>query len=274
MLHRIIPSSGELLPVIGLGSWIQFDIASLSPEKPQLLEVLRLMQEAGAKVIDSSPMYGRSEEMIGELSRQTERADDFFYATKVWTTGREAGIRQMKESMQKMQRPVMDLFQVHNLVDWKVHLATLRKWKEEGKLRYTGITHYQTSAHPELERIIQTEQLDFVQFNYSLLTRNAEKRLLPLCADRGVAVLINEPLEKGRLFQLIANTPLPPWAIEAGIESWAGFFIQFILSHPAVTCVIPGTSVPLHMRQLLEAGKKTPLTAPIRLQMAAFFNDR
>ena len=254
MNKRIIPSSGEKLPVIGLGSWIQFDVER-QEEKKELKEVLNLMHSYEAKMIDSSPMYDRSEKVIGELTSKDEMADKFFYATKVWTSGKEEGIEQMKASMKKMQRKVMDLIQIHNLVDWQTHLETLRKWKDEGLIRYYGITHYTTSSHSQLEEIIRKEPMDFVQFNYSIATRNAEKSLLPLAADKGVAVMINEPLEKGRLFENVANKSLPPWVSELGIKDWAGYFLKYIISHPAVTCVIPATSNPVHAKSNFEAGE-------------------
>jgi len=208
MLTRKIPSSGESLPVIGLGTWIQFDVADNSSEKPQLTEVLKTLRTKGGSLIDSSPMYGRSEKVVGDLTSQLS-ADEFFYATKVWTTGKNEGIDQIKSSFAKMQRTTMDLLQIHNLVDLQTHLQTLRKMKEEGTIRYIGITHYQSSYHAELERIICTEPVDFVQFNYSVLSRNAEKSLLPTAADNGVAVIINEPFEKGKLFDKVRNKTLP-----------------------------------------------------------------
>ena len=273
MLQRLIPSTNEPIPAIGIGSWIQFDVGDQSPEREELKQVLRLMHERKATLIDSSPMYGRSEQVIGELTSETGLAQSFFYATKVWTKGREAGIKQMKESMQKMKRPVMDLIQIHNLVDWQTHLKTIRQWKKEGAIRYTGITHYTTSSHVDLEQIIQKEPVDFVQFNYSIGTRHAEKRLLPLAKDKGVAVIINEPLEKGRLFDKVRNTSLPPWTKDYGIESWAGFFLKFIISHPAVTCVIPATSDSAHAKDNLKAGEGVIPEEKGRKMMAKYFDE-
>jgi diketogulonate reductase-like aldo/keto reductase len=272
MLQRIIPSTGEALPVIGIGSWLQFDIGNNLSERQDLKQVLTLMHQHGARLIDSSPMYGRSEEVIGELTNETGLADKFFYATKVWTNGKEAGIRQMKESMQKMKRSEIELMQIHNLVDWQTHLKTMRQWKAEGRIRYTGITHYTTSFHAQLEEIIKDETLDFVQFNYSIATRNAEKRLLPLAMDKGVAVIINEPLEKGRLFEKAGTKPLPSWAAEYDIQSWAGFFLKYIVSHPAVSCVIPATSNPVHMADNLAAGEGIMPDEKGRKRMAEYFD--
>ena len=273
MLRRTIPSSGETIPVIGVGSWIQFDVSAHSSDRKDLKDVLSLMHEHKATVIDSSPMYGRSEQVIGELTHETALADEFFYATKVWTNGREPGIRQMKESMQKMRRSTMDLFQIHNLVDWQTHLKTLRQWKAEGMIRYLGITHYTTSSHFQLEEIIRKEPLDFVQFNYSISTRNAEKTLLPLAIDKGVAVIINEPLEKGRLFEHVRNKTLPPWADDYAVKNWSAFFLKYIISHPAVTCVIPATSNPAHMKDNLSAGEGAMPDEGARKKMAKYFDE-
>lgn len=273
MLRRTIPSSGETIPAIGIGSWIQFDISTHSSDREDLKKILALMNEQKATVIDSSPMYGRSEQVIGELTHESGLAEKFFYATKVWTSGKEAGIRQMKESMQKMRRSTMDLIQVHNLVDWQTHLKTLRQWKAEGIIRYLGITHYTTSSHPQLEDIIRKESLDFVQSNYSILTRNAEKTLLPLAMDKGVAVIINEPLEKGRLFEKVRNKSLPSWAAGYDIKSWAAFFLKYIVSHPAVTCVIPATSNLAHMKDNLSAGEGIIPDQNARKKMKDYFDD-
>jgi diketogulonate reductase-like aldo/keto reductase len=253
MITRTIPLSGESLPVIGLGTWQTFDVAR--DRYRALQQVLTLMHTAGARLIDSSPMYGRSEQVIGDTSSAIPIANDLFYATKVWTTGLEEGTRQMKASMQKMQRQTMDLMQIHNLTDWKTHLPQLRRWKEEGIIRYIGITHYTDASHEELEKILRTEKLDFVQFNYSIAARNAEKRLLDAAAAKGVATLINRPFGEGKLFIAIKGKPLPPWAKEMGIDSWAAFFLKYIIAHPAVTCVIPATGDPAHLLDNLKAGE-------------------
>ncbi|MGG9964016.1 aldo/keto reductase [Ferruginibacter sp. SUN106] len=253
MIKRIIPSSGEALPVIGLGTWQTFDVTGNA--YPGLKEVLTKMHTAGGTLIDSSPMYGRSENAIGDICSAMPAADDFFYATKVWTTGLQQGIEQMESSMQKMQRTRMDLMQIHNLTDWKTHLPQLRRWKESGKIRYIGITHYTDASHEELEKIITAEKLDFVQFNYSITARNAEKRLLNVAAANGVATLINRPFGEGKLFGAVNGKPLPAWAKEIGIESWAAFFLKYIIAHPAVTCVIPATGNPAHVMDNLKAGE-------------------
>jgi diketogulonate reductase-like aldo/keto reductase len=254
MIMRAIPSSNEIIPVIGLGTWKQFDIGSSPEEWKPRFEVLKKMSEEGSTLIDSSPMYGRSEEVVGDLTNESGEAEQFFYATKVWTTGEQEGINQMNDSMRKMRRTTMDLMQIHNLVDWKTHLKTMNRWKAEGEIRYTGITHYTVSSHDELERIIKTTKLDFVQFNYSIRTRNAEKSLLNAARDNGVAVIINEPLEKGSLFNAVKRISPPEWSNEYDINNWGEFFLKYIIAHPAVTCVIPATSNAMHMADNMRAG--------------------
>ena len=254
ILTRAIPSSGESLPVVGLGTWRQFDVGTSATDRQPLIEVLKRMYENSGKMIDSSPMYARSEEVIGDLTNDIKQADKFFYATKVWTTGKQEGIEQMNASFRKMRRSKMDLMQVHNLIDWQTHLETLRTWKHEGKVRYIGITHYIDSAHDELEKIIRSRRPDFVQFNYSIRSRHAEQRLLNAAKDSGVAVIINQPFESGSLFDAVQGKSLPAWASDYEIKNWAQFFLKYILSHPAVNCAIPGTSNPDHLMENIAAG--------------------
>jgi len=271
MLTRTIPSSGEQLPVVGLGTWKQFDVESTESLLQPLREVLKIMVEYGGKVIDSSPMYGKSEQVIGDLTTEPRITDKLFYATKVWTSGVQNGVEQMEESMKKMKRKTMDLMQIHNLVDWQTHLKTLKNWKEENKIRYTGITHYTESSHDELEEIIKAEEVDFVQFNYSINVRNAEKTLLEIAKDKGVAVIINEPYDKGNLFNAVKGKDLPEWASEYDIKSWGQFFLKYIISHPAVTCVIPGTSNPKHLVDNMSAGYGKLPDEKARIKMINFF---
>ncbi len=253
MIKRKIPSTGEELPVIGIGTWQVFDV---TPEKyPVLEKVLDVLHKNGASLIDTSPMYARAEKAIGDVTSDLDKADNFFYATKVWTTGAEQGLRQMESSMKKLQRKTIDLMQIHNLVDWKTHLAHLRDWKADGKIRYIGITHYTDEHHEQLERIMKDEQPDFVQFNYSITNRHAEIRLLDAARDLGIATLINRPFGTGNLFNLVKGKPLPAWAREHGIESWAVYFLKYIIAHPAVTCVIPATANPSHEALNVNAGK-------------------
>jgi len=271
MIRRKIPSSGELLPVIGLGSWLQFDVNRTESELMPLLEVLKKMIDYGGRVIDSSPMYGRAEEIIGDLTSELGIADKFFYATKVWTTGRENGIEQMTASSKKMRRNTIDLMQIHNLVDWQTHMKTLKDWKDKGKIRYIGITHYTASAHEQLEEIIKLKEIDFVQFNYSIGVRNAEDRLLNASKDHGVAVIINEPYEGGALFKVVKGKTLPEWSKESDISSWGQFFLKYIISHPAVTCVIPGTSDPKHLVDNMEAGYGQLPDEKMKKRMVEYF---
>jgi aryl-alcohol dehydrogenase-like predicted oxidoreductase len=254
MNKRKIPSSNESLPVIGLGTWQTFDVDNSEAERAALREVLNTLVSSGASVVDSSPMYGSSETVVGDLSKELKIRDQLFLATKVWTSGQQAGINQMNSSFQKMKTEMIDLMQVHNLIDVSTHLKTLRDWKDKGKIRYMGITHYTTGAYPELMRLIKNEQLDFVQFNYNIAVRNAEKELLPLAQDKGVAVIINRPFEEGALFSRVKGKPLPECASDYGIKSWGQFFLKFIVSHPAVTCAIPGTSKVKHLEDNLAAG--------------------
>lgn len=251
---RLIPKTREPLPVIGMGTWQTFDVGGDASERQPLREVLRRFYAAGARVIDSSPMYGRSEEVVGELLAELGERPRTFLATKVWTTGQAQGVREMNESMRRMRAgEAIDLMQVHNLVDVETHLATLREWKAAGKVRYVGVTHYALSAFAALERWIRSGQLDFVQLPYSVAVREAEKRLLPAAKDQGVAVLVMRPFEGGTLFSRARKLPLPPFAAELGATSWAQLFLKFIVAHPAVTCAIPATSKPEHVADNLRA---------------------
>ncbi|HJZ88331.1 MAG TPA: aldo/keto reductase [Polyangia bacterium] len=247
ILTRKIPRSGEPLPAVGLGTWQTFDVGEGAAERAPLSEVLRRLAAGGGKLVDSSPMYGRAESVVGDLASAAALRDRLFLATKVWTTGRAAGEAQMQESMRRLHAgDRLDLMQIHNLLDWQTHLPVLRRWKEQGRFRYIGITHYQLSAFGEIERLLRTEKLDFVQLPYSIGVREAERRLLPAAAETGTAVIVMRPFEAGALFGKIRSTPLPPWAAELDARSWAQFFLKFILAHPAVTCAIPATNKPEH----------------------------
>jgi len=254
MLERSIPSTGERLPVIGLGTSNVFDVGTEARDRKPLQEVLHIQLDGGGSLLDTSPMYGRSEEVAGDLIASAQARSKMFLATKVWTRGREAGLQQIETSMRLLKSKSLDLIQVHNLLDLDTHLETLRKLKEEKRIRYLGITHYTVASHADLQRVIESEPLDFVQFNYSIVTRDAEQRLLPLAAERKVATLINRPFEDGALFARVKGKALPPWAAEIDCTSWAQFFLKFIVSHPAVTCVIPATAKPDHMRDNVKAG--------------------
>jgi diketogulonate reductase-like aldo/keto reductase len=254
MHARRIPSSGEALPVIGVGTWQTFDVGADAAARASLEEVLKILFDAGGRVVDSSPMYGSSEALVGELCAPLRLCAPLFMATKVWAQGREEGIRQMQRSIERMRAGQLDLMQVHNLVDVETHTRTLLAWKAEQRVRYIGITHYTASAHAAVERWLRTRQHDFVQINYSLEEPHAAERLLPLARDLGVAVIVNRPFAEGGMFRRVRGKPLPAWAAELGIASWAQYFLKWIVSHPAVTCAIPGTAKPAHMRDNVGAG--------------------
>ena len=247
LIRKAIPSSGELLPVIGMGTSQTFDVAKDEKVIEQLSEVLAAFFSGGGTVIDSSPMYGQAEARVGDVLRQLSPRPEVFAATKVWTESREAGIKQMEESAKLMDVSPLDLIAVHNLRDWKQHLSTLKEWKEQGKVRYIGITTSHGRYHHELLKIMHREPLDFVQFTYNIADREAEKELLPLARDRGIATMINRPFQRAELFSATKGRKLPAIAAEIGCESWGQFFLKFVVSHPAVTCVIPATSKPHHM---------------------------
>ena len=270
IITKPIPRTDESLPVIGLGTWQTFDVGRSESERAALREVLREFARLGGRVIDSSPMYGRSESVVGDLAAELKLDSTLFVATKVWTSGREAGIRQMEESFHRLRANRMDLMQIHNLVDWRTHLTTLREWKKEGRVRYIGVTHYTASAYEQLARVLESEELDFVQLNYSLAERQAERRLLPLAAERGVAVLVNRPFAQAQLFSKVRGKPLPPWAQEIGCASWAQFFLKFVVSHPSVTCAIPATSKVQHLADNMQAGIGQLADTKIHERMAKY----
>ena len=270
IIQRPIPRTGESLPVIGLGTWQTFDVGKGQSEREPLKAVLRDFVRLQGKVIDSSPMYGNSETVVGDLAAELGVQKQLFLATKVWTSGRDAGIRQMEESFRRLRTQVMDLMQVHNLVDWRTHLDTLKRWKEQGKVRYIGVTHYTASAYDQLAGVLQTEDLDFVQLNYSIAERDAERRLLPLAVDRRIAVLVNRPFAAGGLLSKLNGKPLPPWAHDIGCASWAQFLLKFVISHPAVTCAIPATSKVQHLTDNMGAGVGTLPDMGMRERMARY----
>lgn len=271
-MTKPIPSTGEALPVIGVGTWQTFDVGSDAAARAPLAEVLKQMTQAGRGVVDSSPMYGSSETVAGDLIAELGLRDKLFIATKVWTRGRDEGMRQMQTSFQRLQVERLDLMQIHNLTDVETHTKTLLEMKKRQQIRYLGITHYASSAYAEVERLLKTKQYDFLQINYSLGERESAHKLLPLAKDLGVAVIANRPFAEGALFRKTKNTPLPPWAADLGIASWAQYFLKWIVSHPAVTCAIPGTGNPKHMQDNLGAGVGRLPSAQQRKQMAAYFD--
>jgi diketogulonate reductase-like aldo/keto reductase len=252
LLQRAIPSSGEMLPVIGLGTSGVFN--SSPAEREPLEQVVATLVKLGGKLIDTAPAYGEAERVTGEIAAKLKLQDKLFLATKVGTTGKAEGIQQMERSLALLGKKPLDLIQVHNLTDWETQLGTLQEWKRQGRIRYTGITASRRSAHADIARVLEKERVDFVQINYSLMEREAEERILPLAKEHGVAVLVNRPFGRGDLFARVRQKPLPEWAAEIDCKSWAQFFLKWIVAYPAVTCVIPATSKPQHMEDNLEGG--------------------
>jgi diketogulonate reductase-like aldo/keto reductase len=254
MLTRAIPSSKEKLPVIGLGTWQAFDVSLTADIRKQLEDVLSLFVKLGGSVIDSSPMYDRAEEVIGELTSALGIRDKLFLATKVWTEGKQSGVESIERSMKLLRTKRIDLMQVHNLVDVNTQLATLREWKNEGRIRYIGITHYESGALSEIEKLMRSETLDFLQINYSLMEPEAGERVLPLAQERGIAVIANRPFGAGDLFGKVRSKPLPAWASDFDCRSWAQFFLKWIVANSAITCAIPATNKPHHLEDNMQAG--------------------
>jgi diketogulonate reductase-like aldo/keto reductase len=257
MRGRTISSTGEELPVIGLGTWQTFDVGDSASARAPLRTVLQDFAAAGAKVVDSSPMYGRSEQVVGDLVRDLDLRSRLFIATKVWIRGRQAGVDQMEQSMRLLRVERLDLMQVHNLLDARMHLDTLRGWKADGRVRYIGVTHYTSEGAADIADLLATERgVDFVQINYSVSEREAERRLFPLTRDRGIAVLANRPLggDTKRLLERLRDRPVPAWAKEIDCTSWPQIMLKFVVSHPAVTSAIPATKNPDHLRDNLQAG--------------------
>jgi len=252
MLARPIPSSGEKLPVIGLGTWQTFDVEPA--QSGPLAEVLRAFVKLGGRVIDSSPVYGRAEQVIGDLLTKLKLRDSLFLATKVWTRGRQAGIDSMERSFARLQTKTIDLMQVHNLVDAETQLRTIREWKAQGRFRYLGVTHYEAGAFAEVAKILAREKLDFVQINYSIMEREAEEKILPLAQEHGIAVIVNRPFGGGDLFSRVRGKPLPDFAAEFDCTSWAQFFLKWIIANPTVTCAIPATNNVQHLEDNRRAG--------------------
>lgn len=269
MAVRKIPATGEPLPVIGLGTWQTFDVGAAPAARKPLEAVMREFAALGGRVIDSSPMYGRAEDVAGELIGSLGLRSRLFIATKVWISGREAGIAQMEASLKKLRADPIDLMQVHNLLDAETHLHTLAAWKRDGRVRYVGVTHYTAAAYDAVARMLEKQPVDFLQINYSLGEREAEKRLLPLARERGIAVIVNRPFAGGELFRRLSATPLPAWAADFDCASWAQLMLKFVVSHPAVTCAIPATSRLEHLRDNMMAGRGRLPDAAARARIAA-----
>jgi diketogulonate reductase-like aldo/keto reductase len=272
IMTRKIPSTGEDMPAVGLGTWQVFDAGNDAAARAPLRETLAAFVKAGGRMIDSSPMYGSAESVAGDLVAELGLRDRLFVATKVWTRGREDGIREMERSFERLKVKQMDLMQVHNLLDVDVHTKTLLDWKAKNRIRYLGITHYTASAHAEVERQLNKQKYDFLQINYSLAERDAEKRLLPYCLQNNIAVIANRPFAEGAMFRRVRGKPLPPWAADIGAASWAQFFLKWIVGHPAITCAIPGTGKPEHVADNTAAGFGVLPDEPMRKRMAEYYD--
>lgn len=269
MLTRAIPSSGKVVPVIGLGTWQTFDVSSSASARAPLESVLSAFVLMGGRVIDSSPMYGNSEEVVGDLVTKLGLRSQLFLATKVWTSGRARGIEQMEDSLRKLRTRNIELMQVHNLVDVRTHLDTLREWKREGRVRYIGVTHYTAGSHDDVARLVESVPIDFIQINYSVAERDAERRLLPLARERGVAVIANRPFAGGDLLRRLRSKPLPDWAAEVDSTSWAQLLLKFVVSHASIACAIPATSRVEHLRDNMQAGYGKMPNEELRARIAA-----
>jgi aryl-alcohol dehydrogenase-like predicted oxidoreductase len=270
---RLASAAGQRLPVIGLGTYRTFDVGPDAPERAELGKVLALLAQHDGSVVDASPMYGRAEGVVGDLAHRLGLRPSLYLATKVWTRGEAAGRAQMEDSLRLLRSPRIDLMQVHNLVDWRTHLKTLEQWQARGRIRHLGITHYHAGAYDELMGVMRTRKFGFVQLNYSLGEREAERRLLPLAAELGLGVLVNRPFAQGDLFARVRGKPLPGWAPDIDCASWGQFFLKWILGHPAVTCVIPATRRVSHLEDNLAAGRGRLPDAAQRARMLAYLQS-
>ena len=273
MLMKAIPSSGEKIPVIGMGSSGTFEVGDNQKVREKLTKVLQTFFDQGGTVIDTSPMYGSSEQVLGELLGNVQNTQSLFMATKVWTQGREEGIAQMQRSMALLRRPILDLIQIHNLLDWETHWKTLRQWKQQGKVHYVGITTHRGYDHDQLAYVMENYPIDFIQFSYSIANRKAEQRILPLAAERGIATMVNRPFQRGDLFRSVKGKKLPAWTADFDCNSWGQFFLKFVVSHPAVTCTIPATSKVHHMQDNMGAGFGGIPDQQQRRQMLDYFES-
>jgi aryl-alcohol dehydrogenase-like predicted oxidoreductase len=271
MILRKIPRSGEALPAVGIGSYLTFDVSDTS-DLEHVREVMRLFTDLGGRLVDSSPMYGLAESVIGDVTADLGINQELFFATKVWTSGRDSGIQQAQQSMSRMRTKKLDLLQVHNLLDVDTHLKWLHEWKQAGKIRYVGVTHYDAGAFLALEKYVTSKQVDFVQLNYSMAEREAEDRMLPAAAASGTAVIVNRPFAQASLFDRVKGRPLPEWTSEFDASSWAQFFLKYILANPAVTCVIPATRSPKHLEDNMGAAMGKVPDEKARQRMLSLLN--
>ena len=272
ILTRPIPASGEPLPIIGLGSWLTFDVGLSEHGRARSAEIIRAFLLRGGGLIDSSPMYGSAEAVIGAALQRLGPAPGLFAASKVWIVGRALGVYQMEQSRALWQTPRFDLMQIHNMLNWRAHIETLKAWRAQGRVRYIGITTSHGRRHARLEQALLAEDFDFVQLTYNIVDREAERRLLPLAKEKGIAVIVNRPFQRGALFKRVRQRPLPGWAAEIDCANWAQFFLKFIVSHPAVTSAIPATSQLAHLHENMGAAYGRLPDAGQRARMAALFS--
>ena len=270
---RRIPGSGERIPILGLGTSRVFNRAMSAEARAPLKEVIQLHFAGGGTLIDTAPGYGKAEIVVGDLLRELGATQKTFIATKVRTDGREEGIESLNESFKRFGKTPLDLIQVHSLRDWETQLPTLREWKAAGKIRYIGVTNSRTRDHDDVVDVISKEKMDFLQINYSILQRNADKRILPMAADKGLAVLINKPFNKAKMFRKVKGKSLPPWAADFDCKTWGQFFLKFSMSHPAVTCVLAATGKAKHMKDNLGAGMGRMPNAKERQKMIAYWEN-
>jgi len=272
LIQRKIPSTGESLPVIGIGTARRYEAVTTEADRAPLREVLRQFKEMGGKVIDTAPSYGTAETVVGDLVAELNIRESLFIATKLGTRGLDAGIAQLEQSFRRLRTPRVDLIAVHNLQDTQTQLRTLRQWKQAGRIRYVGITTSFERQHAEFEQTMKAEALDFIQVDYALDNRKADQRILPLAADRGMGVMINLPFGRGRLFKAVQGRSLPPWAGEFDCSSWAQFFLKYIVSHPAVTCAVPGIAKVDYLVDNLGAARGRLPDAAMRRRMESFID--
>lgn len=275
LLHKPIPSSGKTLPIIGIGTARRYDVGESDAERAPLREVLDEFTKMGGRVLDTAPTYGNAEQVSGDLVRAIGNRDQLFIATKIslrGQTGREAGIAQMEESRRRFGTDFIDLMQVHNLNDWRTQLDVVHEWKQAGKVGYVGITTSFPRQYQDFEQVMRERELDFIQVDYAIDNRDAEQRILPLAAERGMAVLINLPYSRGKVFALVKGMPLPGWASEFDAQSWGQFFLKYVVSHPAVTCAIPGTAKMEYLLDNLGAARGRLPDAAMRARMESFFD--
>ena len=269
-ITRKIPSSGEAIPAVGLGTWITFNVGNDSVARDACAQVMRVFFAAGGRMIDSSPMYGSSQEVIGYGLRKLGKPDPLFSADKVWISSGARGPAQIETSRRRWDVPRFDLLQIHNLLSWEEHLATLVRMKAEGRVRYVGITTSEGRRHRDIERIMAREPIDFVQVTYNVLDREVERRILPLARERGLAVIVNRPFREGALIRQVERSPLPAWAAEIGCRSWAQFLLKFIIAHPDVTCAIPATGNVAHVQENMSVARGMLPDAAMRARMAEY----